>query len=110
MESGVQLILRERLRQIQEEGWSKEHDDRHTGSELLGAARAYALVAYDQQGKYKNTDYTSAPPASWPFNWDDEWWKPSKDPKRNLVKAGALIAAELDRLLRKEENDAAIGN
>lgn len=35
---------------------------------------------------------------SWP--WDEEWWKPSEDPVRNLVKAGALIAAEIDRLQR----------
>jgi hypothetical protein len=37
---------------------------------------------------------------SWP--WDAEWWKPSPDSVRNLVKAGALIAAEIDRLQRKE--------
>jgi hypothetical protein len=34
----------------------------------------------------------------WP--WDQDWWKPSPDPIRNLVKAGALIAAEIDRLQR----------
>ena len=106
MESGAQLILRERLRQIQQEGWSKEHDDEHTKGELLGAARAYALVAYHQE-KFGKIIVTEAPPASWPDNWDNEWWKPSKNPKRNLVKAGALIAAEIDRLIRKEENDAA---
>lgn len=31
--------------------------------------------------------------------WDNEWWKPSPDDrKRELVKAGALIAAAIDRL------------
>ena len=30
-----------------------------------------------------------------------EWWKPSIDPVRNLAKAGALIAAEIDRLQRQ---------
>ena len=34
----------------------------------------------------------------WP--WSDKWWKPSDDPVRNLVKAGALLAAEIDRLQR----------
>lgn len=32
----------------------------------------------------------------WP--WDAKWWKPSDDPIKNLVKSGALIAAEIDRL------------
>jgi len=35
----------------------------------------------------------------WP--WGSEWWKPSKDPIRDLVKAGALIAAEIDRLQKE---------
>lgn len=38
-------------------------------------------------------------PREWP--WDASWWKPSPDPIANLVKAGALIAAEIDRLQRK---------
>ena len=108
MSSGAQLILKERLRQISEEGWSKAHDDEHVGQEMLGAARAYAIVAQHQQ-EFKKW-IISDPPASWPYDWDIKWWKPSKDPKRNLVKAGALIAAEIDRLLRKEENDRTIGN
>jgi len=36
--------------------------------------------------------------------FDEEWWKPSPDdPVWQLVKAGALIAAEIDRLRRKEK-------
>lgn len=38
--------------------------------------------------------------AAWP--WDENWWKPSLDPIRNLVKAGALLAAEIDRLQRSK--------
>ena len=46
------------------------------------------------------TDYRNEePPDSWP--WALGWWKPGTDPIRNLEKAGALIAAEIDRLLRK---------
>lgn len=36
-------------------------------------------------------------PEGWP--WDDVWWKP-KDPRTNLVKAGALILAEIERMDR----------
>lgn len=40
-------------------------------------------------------------PMDWP--WADDWWNPSDDPVRNLVKAGALIAAEIDRIQRQGE-------
>jgi hypothetical protein len=40
-------------------------------------------------------------PRPWPPSWSYNWWKPSDDPIRNLVKAGALIAAEIDRLQRR---------
>jgi hypothetical protein len=39
-------------------------------------------------------------PCGWP--WDAEWFRPvPKDRIRELVKAGALIAAEIDRLNRQ---------
>ncbi len=41
----------------------------------------------------------------WPEDWEAEAWKPSADPVRNLVKAGALIAAEIDRLQRASERE-----
>lgn len=42
----------------------------------------------------------------WPFEWS--WWKPANPPSlqgriRELAKAGALIAAEIDRLQRLPE-------
>lgn len=37
-------------------------------------------------------------PAEWP--WDEMLWKPTPDDRiRELAKAGALIATEIDRLL-----------
>ena len=88
--TGVALIVADRVRQIIEEGWTPEHDARHGRSELVDAAVCYALAA-----KSPNPGYT---PGLWP--WGLEWWKPVKDDGgiRNLVKAGALIAAEIDRL------------
>ena len=104
MSNGISLILAERLRQMQQEGWTPEHDDTHTQCELLGAARAYSLIAFSQgiHGTIRMDD----PPVSCPDEWDIKWWKPSPDPIRNLVKAGALIAAEIDRLQRKEQNES----
>lgn len=93
----IQLIGQERLRQIDELGWSGGHDDHHIEFELTKAAIAHAVHAIpDAQAEPD----VSAPPW-WP--WDETAWKPDGDPIRHLVKAGALIAAEIDRLVRLEE-------
>lgn len=88
---GVRLIGAARARQMSEEGWTPAHDDEHLHGELCGAAMAY--VANRDSARVDGT-----PPLGWP--WEPSWWKPSDDTVRNLVKAGALIAAEIDRLLR----------
>lgn len=87
--NGIELIAEERLRQVSQEGWTKYHDDRHVYHEL-----AHAAICYAKPGIRAQT------PANPPWPWAPEWWKPSEDRIRNLVKAGALIAAEIDRLQR----------
>ena len=93
---GVDLIAAERQRQMEVEGWTPEHDDEHDRGELSCGAAAYIDRAISPMF---GTPPPDGPPLSWP--WDESWWKPSDDPIRNLVKAGALIAAEIDRLSRK---------
>lgn len=96
--SGVELIAEERQRQISQEGWTPEHDDNHDRCELAKAAACYAIQTVEARHLAGTVDYLNAPPlGEWP--WDEAWWKP-KDPIRDLVKAGALIAAEIDRLRR----------
>ena len=95
--SGVGMITDERLRQIKVEGWTPEHDDEHKDGELAEAASCYAYVS-----NYEHPQNVRVP-EDWP--WDRKWWKPSADPIRNLVKAGALIAAEIDRLKRKRQTN-----
>lgn len=94
--NGAERIDAERQRQVTAEEWSPEHDAQHARKELARAAACYlAIHEHDAQLRW------STPPgfgfAQWP--WDKKWWKPSDDPIRNLEKAGALIAAEIDRLL-----------
>lgn len=98
--TGCAHILQERLRQIESEGWTPEHDDEHDGHEMARAAACYALAAAWFRDFSPAQLDASGTPEGWP--WGDDWWKPSGDPIRNLVKAGALIAAEIDRLLRKQ--------
>ncbi len=101
MKSGIELISEERNRQIQEEGWTPTHDDSHTRSELSHAAAYYAL------DPRKRTHFPEYEKDLWP--WNKSWLKTSckYDPNdnpldriRELQKAGALIAAEIDRLQR----------
>lgn len=94
--TGVELIAAERKRQIEVEGWTAEHDDGHNGGEMIAAAAAYI----QQQRLGMPITEKCCLPNVWPSSWHIRWWKPSSDPIRNLVKAGALIAAELDRLQR----------
>lgn len=98
---GTDLIAQERYRQISDEGWTPEHDDKHDYGQLAAAAMCYTQVTlirmtYKANASAERESETIA--THWP--WDESWWKPSPDAVRNLVKAGALIAAEIDRLQR----------
>lgn len=94
--TGVELIAAERRRQVEQEGWTTKHDDSHCEGEMIEGARAYLSAAFlAEVGRTWHGD----PPPTWP--WNQSSWKPSDDPIRNLVKAGALIAAEIDRLQRQ---------
>lgn len=104
--NGAELIAAERTRQIQAEGWTPEHDDEHTLGELADAGGCYAHVAGAICRGASAEEFGAdmmINECSWPFG--ESWWKPSDDEIPNLVKAGALIAAEIDRLQRagKEE-------
>ncbi len=81
-------VLAERQRQVTAEGWTAERDDGYQNSELADAAACYAIHAHNQG---------FSTPAHWP--WSQDWWKQTS-PRRDLVKAGALILAEIERLDR----------
>ena len=96
MKTGIELIAKERQRQIEVEGWTKEHDAKHTDDTLALAASCYAIPSVLRHYCYSPTRKAIIP-VFWP--WDKEYWKPCpQDRIRELVKAGALIAAEIDRL------------
>ncbi len=92
--------MTERFRQIEAEGYTVEHDvQHHDQGEMAAAAWCYLGDLLDR-GLY-GVDHDV--PAEWPWPEDSAigcTWKPTPDdPIRQLVKAGALIAAEIDRHL-----------
>lgn len=78
-------VLAERHRQIAVKGWTPEHDDTYIGFELAAAA-----ISYIEPMEAENY---------WPADWHDGSFRPS-DYRRNLVKATALLLAELERVDR----------
>lgn len=97
--SGAYRIFVERSRQTEVEGWTAEHDAEHDTCELSAASVAYIHHAVGQANGICWPEDEPPVPAGWP--WHRDWWKPSDDPVRDLEKAGALIAAEIDRLLAR---------
>lgn len=87
MSKGADLIATERQRQIDEEGFTPQHDAQHDDYSLINAASCYLHASENDHVK-----------RYWPRSWSWNWWKPTTRIK-NLIKAGALIAAELDRLI-----------
>lgn len=88
----AQDVLAERRRQVDEEGYAPEHDDAHDKGEIAGAAACYAL--YRSHVAPEELMGEGIIEMSWP--WDADSWKP-KDRRHDLVRAGALIIAEIER-------------
>ncbi len=106
--SGSDMIALERDRQIGQKGWTPQHDDGHDGAEIALAAACYALPP-----EAREQTILGRPLRLFLWPWGSSWKPgaaPYSHPERSdpdeqrvyeLVKAGALIAAEIDRLLRR---------
>jgi hypothetical protein len=113
--SGIDDIAAERKRQIEKEGFSQSSDldkYRAESNDLVAAAISYSRhyaghrLLHDGTAEGDKRYQGTLPPPTWP--WSRAWWKP-RDPRRDLVRAGALIAAEIDRLDRLEDQRKAGG-
>ena len=80
-------VIAERERQVSAEGWTPEHDDEHNDGSIARAAACYAA-------------YGSGTPGRWELLWMWPGDPKVKDARSNLVRAGALILAEIERLDR----------
>lgn len=104
MKTGIELIAEERQRQINVEGWTPEHDAEHTDESIACAAACYATPPSerDELGWCGQQTFTKTPSL---WKWHITWWKPTPENRiRELQKAGALIAAEIDRLQANQLN------
>lgn len=98
-------VIKERIRQIDQEYYSTEHDDEYQQNELLRAAACYTnnVVArgWVHDSIFGSEAYRAEEaPDNWP--WDQDFWKP-KNPRADLVRAAALIIAEIERMDRSAE-------
>jgi hypothetical protein len=88
MKSGIELIAEERQEQIEKHGFTneyqREHPEYYSKGELVDAA-CYAMYLHNM---------------IWPTDWNDMYKQKiyNKSYKDRLIVAGALIAAEIDRL------------
>jgi hypothetical protein len=115
--NAIEMIKAERERQISAEGWTPEHDDTHSHREMAAAAAAYLEHYITRSWSIDPTNplnqgidierYQNAPPPEiWPEGWEGAW-KP-KYMTRDLVIAGALIVAEIERLERVHSSNIGI--
>jgi hypothetical protein len=94
-------VLMERARQIEVEGYARDHDDHHVDGSLSDAAACYLMEA--GRGLVSPA---AAPKLErfirWLWPWHDGSWKP-KDRRSNLVRGAALALAEIERMDRAAE-------
>ena len=91
MKTGIELIATERQEQINKHGWTSEHDKSHENEELVRAA-IYALDPCMDHFKQLDLGW-----GSFVSRIDN------KDSRVDQLKvAGALIAAEIDRINNKQ--------
>lgn len=102
----AQDVLAERARQKSVEGWCSSHDDDYEEGQLARAAASYAISAATPGGvpalsgsMFGCQLFKSARNPNFLWPWEMRFWKP-KDPRRDLVRAAALILAEIERLDR----------
>lgn len=96
MKKGVELIADERQKQIDKHGFTgghhADHPEWYDANQMVDAAQ----VLSERHNEFINW---------YPINWDHSWFRRLLDKpyKERLVIAGALIAAEIDRLQEIEK-------
>lgn len=110
LSKAINDVLAERERQKNIKGYSTDHDDAYEQNELVRAASGYVdhvvgrSWVFEDFGPEAYQDDDA--PEFWP--WADGFWNP-KSPREDLVRATAILIAEIERLDRKEAKADAEG-
>jgi len=93
-------VVLERLKQRSK--YSAKYDDEHDNEELAAAAASYATHVYYNSNLEYNPyeEFADDVPEIWHF--DRSKWHPTT-PRGDLIKAAALILAEIERMDRIED-------
>ena len=97
MKTGIELIAEERQEQIEKHNWTPEHDDQHTDGALIKMAGILCVNGTDAQVHDNYGEFESGS-NTWGL---ENKLSGDKNKIHRLEVAGALIAAEIDRLQRK---------
>lgn len=89
--NGIETISAERERQSKK--WNQSHDDSHDNGEMLAAATVYL------DPHWFTPNHPMRQSAWWMWPWERSSMKRDSCIS-DLAKAGALIAAEIDRIQR----------
>lgn len=105
--TGVTLIAEERKRQMDVHGYDSKHDSQYQDGSIADMAAIYACshrnTEIDGRLTIRSAIWGAMP--TYPFDWvrsDRDWFTDQPDRITELVKAGALIAAEIDRLQNQQ--------
>lgn len=106
MTRGIELVTAERIRQIEEEGFTPDHDFQHKDGELSQAACYYAACTVHCTGEHGDIYIVVHPTLFYPNDWSAGWQNrqgKERPTVRDLTKAAALLIAEIDRRLAAGE-------
>ena len=111
MSNFLELVAKERTRQIVEKGYTAEHDDEHTGGSLADAGAAYgaqseSFIFSDLEiGELLKKHYGHRMRSLYPFCpvFDS---REKHDKKTNLIIGAAFFMAEYERIVRAEQKDS----
>jgi len=97
-------VLAERKRQKTKRGYSDNHDDLHVNDEIAALACFYAMPTGVRDWPASETGYA---PTFGEAILPDGWHANPGDRRSELLKAGALILAEIERFDRASPKDGA---
>lgn len=97
MSNAINDVILERRHQVEDLRYNTAHDDQHDQKEIARAAGGYVHHYIYRTGVPGSVYQADPMPPTWP--WDEIYWNP-QTPREDLVRAAALIIAEIERIDR----------